>query len=99
MHFVINTAENGAPFERYTYRGDKLNPAVCRSRHARACATLGIPPTWHTDRARWHLSRRQRTIAASLADAYLWIGRPWLHNASYPFDLRRTLGLAASTPF
>ena len=29
MHFVINTAENGAPFMRYKYRGNKLNPAVC----------------------------------------------------------------------
>jgi endoglucanase len=99
MHFVINTAENGAPFERNAYHGNKLNPAVCRNRHAHVCVTLGIPPTWHTARARWGLSRRQRKLAAKLADAYLWIGRPWLDDASYPFDLKRALGLAASTPF
>jgi endoglucanase len=99
MHFVINTAETGAPFELYKYHGNKLNPAVCPNRHAHACATLGIPPTWHTSLARWGLSTRQRNIAAQLADAYLWIGRPWLDNASYPFDLKRALGLAASTPF
>lgn len=99
MHFVVNTAENGAPFERYRYHGNKLNPAVCASRHAHACATLGIPPTWHTALARWRLSRRARGIASSLADAYMWIGRPWLINGSYPFDRQRALGLAASTPF
>lgn len=99
MHFVINTAENGAPFQLYKYHGNKLDPAVCSNRRARACATLGIPPTWHTSLARWKLSTRQRKIAAALADAYLWVGRPWLDAGSYPFNLRRALGLAASTPF
>jgi hypothetical protein len=99
MHFVINTAENGAPFELYKYHGNRLNPAVCRRRHAHACATLGIPPTTRTARARWHLSRRQRRIASRTADAYLWIGRPWLKDAAYPFLRNRALGLAASTPF
>jgi endoglucanase len=98
-HFVVNTAENGAPFVRYKYRGDKLNPAVCPSRRARTCATLGIPPTWQTALGRWGLSKPQRRIAADLADAYLWIGRPWLYGGSYPFDLPRALGLAASSPF
>jgi endoglucanase len=99
MHFVINTAENGAPFMRYKYRGNKLNPAVCASRHAHTCATLGIPPTWHTALARWKLSARQRRLAAQFADAYLWIGRPWLLDGAYPFERQRALGLAASTPF
>ena len=99
MHFVINTAENGAPFMRYRYSGNKLNPAVCANRHARTCATLGIPPTWHTALARWKLSPRQRSLAARFADAYRWIGRPWLLDGAYPFELQRSLGLAASTPF
>lgn len=99
MHFVVNTAENGAPFLRYKYRGNKLNPAVCRSRHAHTCVTLGIPPTWHTALARWRLSARRREVAAQYADAYLWVGRPWLLDGSYPFELGRALQLAASTPF
>jgi endoglucanase len=99
MHFVIDTAENGAPFERYKYPGDKLNPAVCPNRHSRRCVTLGIPPTWHTTLGRWGLSARQRRLAAQYADAYLWIGRPWLLDDSYPFELQRALGLAGSTPF
>ncbi|MGO9954936.1 MAG: glycoside hydrolase family 6 protein [Solirubrobacteraceae bacterium] len=99
MHFVINTAENGAPFQRSNYHGNKLNPAVCPNRHAHVCVTLGIPPTWDTAAAQWKLSRREQKVAATLADAYLWIGRPWLDDASYPFDLKRALGLAASTPF
>jgi endoglucanase len=98
-HLVINTAENGAPFQRYRYHGDKANPAACANRHAHSCVTLGIPPTWHTALARWRLSGRQRGIAARLADAYLWIGRPWLDHAAYPFDRNRALSLAASTPF
>jgi endoglucanase len=98
-HFVVNTAENGAPFERFKYPGDKLNPAVCPTRHAHTCVSLGIPPTWHTALPRWRLSRRQRGIAAALADAYLWIGRPWLTAGSYPFDRQRALGLAASARF
>jgi endoglucanase len=99
MHFVINTAENGAPFERAKYPGNKLNPAACPTRRSHTCVTLGIPPTWRTWSRRWHLTRRQRRIAASLADAYLWVGRPWLTAATYPFDLQRALALAASTPF
>ncbi len=61
--------------------------------------TLGIPPTWKVADRRWGLSRSTRLTAARLVDAYLWIGRPWLRNQSDPFDLRRSLALAASTPF
>jgi endoglucanase len=98
-HFVINTAENGAPFLYYQYHGDQANPAVCASRFARSCATLGIPPTWRVADPGFGLSPQQRAVAARLADAYLWIGRPWLDEGSYPFDLQRALGLARSTPF
>ena len=98
-HFVINTAENGSPFLYYKYRGNPDNPAICPHRLFAMCETLGIPPTWHVTDARWHLSTRQRAVAARLADAYLWIGRPWLDSGAYPFDLQRALGLAGSTPF
>jgi len=98
-HFVINTAQNGAPFLNGQYHGDISNPRVCASRHDHLCATLGIPPTWHTADRRWHLSRGARAIAARYADAYGWVGRPWLDYGSDPFDLQRALGLARSTPF
>jgi hypothetical protein len=45
------------------------------------------------------LSASDRGLAATYADAYLWVGRPWLDYGSAPFDMRRALGLAASTPF
>jgi hypothetical protein len=45
------------------------------------------------------LTGAQRAIATRYADAYLWIGRPWLDYGSAPFDLSRALGLAASTRF
>jgi endoglucanase len=99
QHFVINTAENGRPFTYQQYRGNHDNPAVCRSRSSRRCATLGIPPTANVASPRWGLSPRARATAARLVDAYLWIGRPWLDNGADPFDLSRALALARTTPF
>lgn len=99
-HFVVNTAENGAPFLAGQYPGDANNPRVCRNSHDTICSTLGIPPTWDVSNPRWGLSRADRAIAAREADAYLWIGRPWLDNSgSGPFDFNRALALARSTPF
>jgi endoglucanase len=97
-HMVINTAENGSPFLNGQYPGDVTNPRACRSRHDHLCATLGIPPTTDVDNPRWGLSRRDRSIAHGHADAYLWIGRPWLAYGAAPFDMTRALALAASTP-
>lgn len=99
-HFVINTASNGRPFTYQQYHGaDFDNAPVCRTRSQHRCVTLGIPPTTNVASARWRLSRRARTLAAHLVDAYLWIGRPWLDNQADPFDLQRSLALAATTPF
>jgi endoglucanase len=98
-HMVINTAENGAPFLNGQYHGNVANPRVCANRHDAICATLGIPPTWNVANPHWGLSRAQRSIAARYADAYLWIGRPWLDYGSNPLDISRALGLSASAPF
>ncbi len=99
QHFIVNTSQNGAPFLYGQYHGNHDNPRVCANRTDRICATLGIPPTWRVTDPRWHLPARARAIAARYADAYLWVGRPWLDNGSAPFDLGRALGLARSTPF
>jgi endoglucanase len=98
-HFVINTAQNGAPFLAGQYPGNSDDPRVCASRSDRICATLGIPPTWHTSDPRWGLPPADRAIAAHDADAYLWISRPWLTNGATVFSLSRALGLAASSSF
>jgi endoglucanase len=98
-HFVVNTSQNGAPFLAGQYHGNVVNPRVCANASDHICATLGIPPTWHVTDSRWHLSGHARSIAGRYADAYLWVGRPWLDNGAYPFDLGRALGLAASSPF
>jgi hypothetical protein len=97
--FVVNTAESGAPFLYGQYQGNHDNPRACTSRRDKICATLGIPPTWQVTSPRWGLSGGDRGIAGRYVDAYLWIGRPWLDNGSYPFDLRRALAMAATTPF
>jgi endoglucanase len=96
-HFVINTAENGAPFLNGQYPGNVGNPRVCRNRFDRLCATLGIPPTADVANPRWGLSGADRALAARYADAYVWVGRPWLDYGAAPFDMSRALGLAAST--
>jgi hypothetical protein len=96
---VVNTAESGAPFLAGDYHGNLANPRVCRSRSDRVCASLGIPPTVDVANPRWGLSASDRSLASRYADAYLWIGRPWLDNGSAPFDLRRALGMAAASPF
>jgi len=48
---------------------------------------------------RWGLPAADRALAAREVDAYLWYGRPWLDNQADPFDLTRSLALAATTPF
>lgn len=98
-HFLINTAENGAPFLNGQYPGNAQNPRVCRSRLDRLCATLGIPPTTNVASPRWDLSAGDRALARRYADAYVWVGRPWLDNGSGPFDFSRALGLVASSPW
>jgi hypothetical protein len=98
-HFVVNTAESGAPFLYGQYHGDHNNPRACVSRHDSICAALGIPPTWRVADRRWGLSAGDRGIAARYVDAYMWIGRPWLVNGSWPFDLGRALAMAAASPF
>jgi endoglucanase len=99
-HFVVNTADNGRPFTYQQYHGpDFDNAAVCRTRASRRCVTLGIPPTWQVTDARWHLPAGARREAGAEVDGFLWYGRPWLDNQSDPFDLKRALALAATTPF
>jgi endoglucanase len=99
-HFVVNTASNGRPFTFQQYHGpDFDNAAVCRTRQSTRCVTLGIPPTWRVADPRWHLSPRTRALATADVDGYLWYGRPWLENQADPFDLRRSLALASTTPF
>src|SRR5947209_2639820 len=94
-HFVINTDENGAPFLAGQYPGDANEARTCASPHDRICVTLGIPPTTDVANRRWGLSARDRAIARTSADAYLWAGRPWVDNNSGSFVFSRALQLAA----
>jgi endoglucanase len=98
-HFVVNTAESGAPFLYGQYHGNHDNPRACVSRSDSICASLGIPPTSNVASPHWRLSAGDRGIAARYTDAYLWVGRPWLDNGSFPFDLGRALAMAAASPF
>ena len=103
-HFVVDTADNGRPFTWPEYwakhpHGDFNNAETCRTKAERRCDTLGVPPTSKVSAAEWGLTSTQREIAERWVDAYLWFGRPWLYRQASPFDLRRTLAVARTTPF
>ena len=47
----------------------------------------------------WGLSATDAANAAAYVDGYLWIGRPWLYMQADPFDLKRALAVARTTPY
>jgi hypothetical protein len=103
-HFVIDTSDNGQPFGFGQYfqkhpNGFFPNAETCKSTTEHRCVTLGIPPTWRVADSRLHLSSKLTDVAERLVDGYVWYNRPWLENATYPFDLQRTLQMARTTPF
>jgi endoglucanase len=98
-HFLVSTSMNGVGFLNGQYHGNVANARVCRSPHDALCVTLGIPPTTDVASPKWHLDGASRSIAARYVDAYVWVGRPWLDNQAYPFDLGRALALTRGTPF
>lgn len=103
-HFVIDTSDNGRPFGFGEYyakhpNGFFPNAEVCRTTTERKCVTLGIPPTWRVADPAWGLPARVTDVAKRLVDGYVWYNRPWLKNATVPFELNRTLQMARTTPF
>lgn len=99
-HFVINTAQNGAPFRWSQKRTSNFdNSPVCTTKTVTRCVTLGIPPTTHVGSKRWGLSTTDRRRARQHVDGYLWYGRPWLSMQADPFVKSRALALARTTPY
>ena len=98
---VLNTSNNGNPFDFGTYSGpDPDNAFVCNSpTDARTCVTLGIPPTTDVADQRWGLPEQARQDARQYVDAYLWFGRPWLYRQNQPFVMERAVGLVRSSPY
>lgn len=99
-HFVINTSSNGKPFTFNKARGSHPdNAKVCATKQETVCVTLGIPPTADVANAKWGLSSADRARARTNVDGYLWFGRPWLYMQADPFDLKRALSMARTTPY
>jgi len=103
-HFIVDTAKSGRPMRwkdvvPASAHGAKDNARVCRSRSQRRCVTLGIPPTARAGDARWGLPAHERALARRYVDAFVWLGRPWLHMQADPFVMSRALDLARSTPW
>ena len=100
-HFVVNTSSNGKPFPGYSYSGKNHfdNADLCRSLDDTTCVTLGIPPTTRVSDPAWGMSKENRRKAALYADAFMWIGRPWLFMQADPFDLQRALQLVRTWPY
>jgi hypothetical protein len=97
-HFVINTDENGTPYLAGQVPGGGARSNYtprCSHPGQQVCQRLGIPPTTDVANRRWHLTAADRGIAAAQADAYLWLGRPWMVNAG-PFSLPYALALGAN---
>jgi endoglucanase len=95
-HFVVNTSSNGKGFVFGDYRApDPDNARVCSSQQDPGpCVALGIPPTYDFADPRWGLPQETVDLAARYADAFLWIGRPWLYDQNEPFVESRALTLA-----
>ena len=99
-HFVINTAQNGAPFRWGQKRTSNFdNSPVCTATMTTRCVTLGIPPTTDVTNARWGLSSTNKNRAAAHVDAFMWFGRPWLYMQADPYVKSRALALARTTPW
>jgi hypothetical protein len=100
-HFVVNTSSNGKPFpgSAYSGRGHFDNADLCRSVDDTTCVTLGIPPTTEVADPAWGMSEENRRKAAMYADAFMWIGRPWLFMQADPFDMQRALQLVRTWPY
>lgn len=97
---VVNTSQNGRPFQGYTYRGPNFDHVpVCNALLQTNCVALGIPPTVDVANPAWGLTPTGAANAAAYVDAYLWIGRPWLYNQNKPFLKSRALELAANSPY
>jgi hypothetical protein len=97
-HFVINTDENGSPYLAGQVPGGSARSNYtprCSRPGQQVCQRLGIPPTTDVADTHWHLTAADRSIAAGQADAYLWLGRPWMVNAG-PFSLGYALTLGAN---
>ena len=83
-HFVVNTAQNGRPFTTQQYMHEFQVAAVCQTRSSLHCVTLGQPPTTQT--------------GSAAVDAFLWLGRPWINNATRRgYD--EVLQLVETSPF
>ncbi len=97
---VVNTSQNGRPFQGYTYRGPNFDHVpVCNSVVSSNCVALGIPPTVDVANPAWGLTPAAATNAATYVDGYLWIGRPWLYMQNKPFLKPRALELATYSPY
>jgi endoglucanase len=96
-HFVVNTSSNGKGFVFGDYRApDPDNARVCQSQQDPGpCVALGIPPTYDFADPRWGLPQETVDLASRYADAFLWIGRPWLYDQAEPFVESRALTLAS----
>ena len=86
--------------QRLRLQGPELRQrATCKTKGQQACVTLGIPPTSDVANPAGACRRPTQRNAAAYVDGYLWIGRPWLYMQAEPFDLKRALAVARTTPY
>ncbi|UFN46035.1 glycoside hydrolase family 6 protein [Nocardioides okcheonensis] len=103
-HFIVDTAKSGRPtmwpdIVPATKKDLKNNARTCSTRKMKRCVTLGIPPTPRPADPQWGLPAKQRRIAATYVDGFVWFGRPWLFNQADPFVAQRALDMVRTTPW
>jgi endoglucanase len=106
-HFVVDTSDNGHAYTNRQFYAkypkgkgyNANNPPACTSKRERVCVALGIPPTTDVTSSQWKLPKPVSKIAASLVDAFVWIGHPWKIDNGANFNLRHALDAARTDPF
>jgi endoglucanase len=92
--FIVNTDENGQPYQPHQVKGRGINDApVCHGRIQTACQRTGIPPTTNVASSRWHLGAKASQDARLFCDGYVWSGQPWEKDGG-PFERQYALWLA-----
>jgi endoglucanase len=95
-HFIVDTDENGQPYEPDQVPGKAINNTpMCHDQIQTVCQRTGIPPTTNVESSQWHLGTLASKAAKRYCDGYVWSGRPWDINAG-PLSLQNALWLAAN---
>ena len=95
-HFIVDTDENGQPYNPNQLHGRAINDApMCHGLVQTVCQRTGIPPTADVASSLWNLGTAATKAAKQYCDGYVWSGRPWDIDGG-GFSLQNAQSLAAN---